>query len=149
MTGVELRRGEDVLFRGGVLDMGGYFWLCNEDGSLKDKEISIVTTNGSVMYVNGKAVDPAEPSVSTILDLMSEPELTHKGNWGVWFCAVFICVLNALSILFADELFHFNLMFLIRDAEYAEPSDWEMAGRYAGWIGLPIVALIILVIGLQ
>ena len=31
MTGVELRQGEDILFRGGVLEAGDSYWLYNED----------------------------------------------------------------------------------------------------------------------
>ena len=46
------------------------------------------------------------------------------------FVAVFICVLNAVSILFADELFRWNLAFQIRNVDHAEPSDLEIAGRY-------------------
>ena len=58
---------------------------------------------------------------------MNDPELTHKGDWSVWFGAVFICILNIFYILFADKLFRWNLAFQIRNASYAEPSDWEIA----------------------
>ena len=74
-----------------------------------------------------------EPSASTIYELLNEPKLTHKGESYVWFGAVFICILNALSIFFADELFRWNLAFQIRNVDHAEPSDWEIAGRYIGW----------------
>lgn len=60
-----------------------------------------------------------------------------------------LCLVNALSILFADELFRWNLAFRIRDAEWAEPSEWELAGRYIGWTVLAVLALVIFVIGLQ
>ena len=80
---------------------------------------------------------------------MNDPELTHKGEWLTWFEGVFICVLNALSFLFADELFRWNLAFQIRDVEKAEPSDWEIAGRYIGWTVLPIMALILFIVGLR
>lgn len=33
MVGVELRKGEEVIFRGGVLEHGDYIFLYNEDGS--------------------------------------------------------------------------------------------------------------------
>ena len=49
-----------------------------------------------------------EPSVSTILDLMDGPALTHKGAWLGWFGGVLICVIAALAMLFADELFRWN-----------------------------------------
>ncbi len=66
-----------------------------------------------------------------------------------WFGAVFICILNAFSILFADELFRWCLAFRIRNADHAEPSDWEIAGRYIGWTVLPIMALALFLMGLQ
>lgn len=75
--------------------------------------------------------------------------MTHKGTWAAWFGAVFVCVLNAGLMLFADELFRWNLKFRIRDIEYAEPSDWEIAGRYVGWTALAVMALILFVTGLQ
>ena len=65
------------------------------------------------------------------------------------FVAVFICVLNAVSILFADELFRWNLAFQIRNVDHAEPSDLEIAGRYIGWTAILIVALVIFIMGLQ
>lgn len=149
MTGVELRQGEDILFCGGVLDAGDYLFLYNEDGTLENMGISFVSSNGIEMDINGNVIDPMEPSVSTILDLMDEPDLTHKGEWLAWFGAVFICVLNALSILLADELFRWNLAFQIRNADRVEPSDWEIAGRYIGWTVMAIMALIIFIMGLQ
>lgn len=152
MTGVELRQGEDILFRGGVLETGeteNSYWLYNEDGTLENLRISYVTSDGIERDENGNIIDPAEPSASTILELMNNPELTHKGEWFVWFEAVFVCILNAVSILFADELFRWNLTFRIRNADHAEPSDLEIAGRYIGWTVVLIMAFVIFVMGLQ
>ena len=90
-----------------------------------------------------------EPSAATILELMNAPELTHKGEWFAWFEAVFICVFNTISILFADELFRWSLAFRIRNVDHTEPSDWEIAGRYIGWTVLTIMALVLFIMGLQ
>ena len=149
MTGVELRQGEDILFRGGVLETGDSCWLYNEDGTLNNFVLSYVTSDGIERDRNGEIIDPVEPSASTILELMNDPDLTHKGEWFAWFGAVFICGLNTLSILFADELFRWNLAFQIRNVDHAEPSDWEIAGRYIGWTVLSIMALVLFIIGLQ
>ena len=46
MTGVELRQGEDILFRGGVLETGEYYLLYNEDGTLDNFGFSYVTSDG-------------------------------------------------------------------------------------------------------
>ena len=75
--------------------------------------------------------------------------MTHKGEGLAWFGAVLICILNAVSILFADELFRFNLLFQIRNVEHAEPSDWEIVGRYIGWTVMTIMAFVIFIRGLQ
>lgn len=149
MTGVELYCGDELLFRGGVLKQEDYMLLFQEDGSVYDIGIS-VTTNASVIKDEaGNIIDPMEPSASTILTLMSGPQLTHKGSWAVWIGGVLICAVTAISILFADELFRFALAFRIRDAEQAEPSDWEMTGRYISWTILPLITLWLFIQGLQ
>lgn len=142
MTGVELRKGEDVLFRGGVVSVGESLWLYNEDGSLANIGVSIE-------YGNGSVINSIEPSASVILDLMNGPELTHKGKWSLWFISVIVCVCNVISILFADELFRFNLAFKIQEVDYVEPSDWEIAGRYISWTILTIMALVVFIMGIK
>lgn len=147
MTGVELRRGDDILFRGGVLKTADSYWLYDEDGTLNTA--GSFQTGGVAGSKGGNDIDPIALSASTILALMNDPELTHKGDWVAWFGAMLICAFNAALILFADELFRWNLSFRIRSTEHAEPSDWEIAGRYMGWTVLLIVALLLFIIGLQ
>ncbi len=150
MTGVELLEGNSVLFRGGVLNLSDEYWLYNEDGTPNNFKTGHVTIiNGIEIDEYGNEIDPVEPSASTILHLMGDPELTHKGEWIAWFGAVFLCVLNAILILFADEVFRWNLKFQIRDVEHAEPSDLEIAGRYFSWTVLTILALVLFILGLQ
>lgn len=148
MTGVELHDGEDILFRGGVLEIGEVYWLYNEDGTDDNIGITYVTGDGIERDENGNPVDVIKPPVSTILKLMNNPELTHKGKGFAWLGAVFICILNAITILFSDELFRFSLAFRIRYADNAEPSDWEIAGRYVSWTAMTIVALTVFIMGL-
>ena len=61
---------------------------------------------------------------------------------------MFVCAVTAFSILFADELFRWDLSFRVRDVEQAEPSDWEIASRYIGWAVCLILALGIFIKGL-
>ena len=89
-----------------------------------------------------------ELSVRTILELTEGPELQHKGVWIAWFGGVFVCAVTAFSILFADELFRWDLSFRVRDVEQAEPSDWEIASRYIGWAFCILMALLIFIKGL-
>lgn len=153
MAGVELYCGGELLFRGGVLELDGRRWLCNADGSPADDVVTVTVTYGNqdvlVMDENGKVIDPMEPSVSAILDLMAGPALTHKGVWPLWACGALLCVFTAVSILFADELFRFEMAFRIRHADTAQPSGWEMAGRYVAWAVLPAAALAVFIAGLQ
>ena len=149
MTGIELRCGGEIVFRGGVVNSGDWRMLYNEDGSFDPLRITATMSDGTVVDENGNRIDPMEPSVSTILDLMDGPALTHKGRWLGWFGGVLICVIAALAMLFADELFRWNASFLVRNAEEAEPSDWEIAGRYITWTALPVMAAVIFILGLK
>lgn len=150
MTGVELREGEKLLFRGGVMKSDDFYWLYNEDGTLHDfLGVSYVGSDGIERDENGNVIDPIAPSVSVILELMDQPTLTHHGEWLAWFGALLVYICNAISILFADELFRFSLSFQIRNADRAEPSDWEIAGRYISWITVLILGGFILFVGLS
>lgn len=147
MTGVELRRGGEVVFRGGVLENGGMYLLYHEDGTLADIR-SADAPGDYAVDASGNAIS-GEPSVLTLLDLISGPALRHKGQWPAWLGGVLLCVITALSVLFADELFRWCLSFRIRNADRAEPSDWEMVGRYLSWIALPLLALVVFILGLR
>lgn len=149
MTGVEVLQGNSTLFRGAFTVIGDKYILYNEDGTINNFRVTYVTSDGIAKDEKGNVIDPIEPPVSTILNLMNDPKLTHKGEWYVWLGGAFVCFINSISILFADELFRFSLMFRIRNADSAEPCEWEIAGRYIGWTILPILALIIFIIGLQ
>ena len=149
MTGVEIRNGDELLFRGGVWDAGDFYWLYNEDGTLDSLGFSVMTSNGIELDENGDVIDKMEPSAATIYELLNEPELTHKGEVLAWFGAVFICLINTLTMLFVDELFRWNLAFQIRNVENAEPSDLEITGRYIGWTAMVIMALVLFIMGLQ
>ena len=149
MTGVEIRDGEELLFRGGFWQSDGSFWLRNADGSMDLGMQTYVVENGVKKDSDGNIIDPAKPSASDILRLVFDPELTHKGTWLAWLSAVFISFLAAGSILYADELFRFDLSFQIQNAEAAEPSEWEMMKRYISWTVFAIAALVIYFLGLQ
>ncbi len=150
MTGIEVREGDEILFRGGVMDVGDFYRFWSEDGTGDNVHgIFYVTSDGIARDGNGNPVDRMKPSVSTIYDLLHDPELTHKGNGLAWLGAVFFCFLNALSILFADEFFRWHLMFRIRNVWDAEPTEWEIAGRHVAWTAITVVVLVLFIMGLQ
>ncbi len=148
MVGLELRCGERILFRGGVLDPEGSRMLYHADGSWTGGGVTI--TSGSLTYdASGNLIDPMEPSAEVILDLMAGPRLTHKGVWWGWFCGTVLCILIAVSVLFADELFRWNLSFRIRNADRAEPSHLALADRYIGWTIATVMLLFLFWAGLR
>ena len=108
-----------------------------------------IVTKITTYDADGNIVDPMEPTAVDILELVNGPELTSKGQWQAWFGAVFISLLIAATILFSDELFYLSLSFRIQNPEHAEPSDWEMAGRYISWTGLTVMTLVLYIIGLR
>ena len=150
MTGVELREGNKVVFRGAVIPDSGI----NSDLMLIDEEgfpegFDITFSDGYNTYDgDGNIVDEMKPSATAIIELMSEPELTSNGDWQIWFYSVVLSVIIAVSILFVDELFRWNLSFQIRNVDRAEPSEWEIAGRYIGWTAFTIMALVFYSVGL-
>ena len=148
IKGVELRLGEEILFRGGIRDNYDRRWLYNQDGSLAYVGLT-PASGGMVVGTPVDTDDPGSPSPAVLLNLVEGPPLTHKGDWGQWLTGAIICVITAVSILFVDELFRWNLSFQIRHANRAEPSDWEIASRYISWTLLPLMALAIFIIGLQ
>lgn len=150
MTGIELREGDEILFRGGVRDMGDFYWIQSEDGSVDNMVVvTYQDSNGFERDESGNVIDPFAPSVSDILVLMNGPKLTHKGVGFAWFGAFFICLINGIWILFADELFRWQLSFRVWNTDHLEPSGWELAGRYFSWTAIAVVALVIFVIGLR
>lgn len=148
LTGVEIRDGDEVFFRGGVYRSSDGLSLYGENGGISFSGFS-VASNGIVTDSEGNIVDQMVPAAADILVLMDGPELTSKGEWMAWFFGVFASVITAISILFADELFRWNLAFRISNVESAEPSDWEIGGRYIGWTVMTIMALVIYIMGLQ
>ena len=151
MTGVEIRDGDMVIFRGAIL-LTGYdeqeFILLDEKGNLDQVYSLFHMSDGTVMDGNGNIVDPMEPDVYTILHLMKGPELTAKGHWGIYFLCLFMSAVTAVSLVFADDLFRFGLSFRIRNADMAEPSDWELMDRSISWFVASGGILVFYIIGL-
>ena len=152
MTGIEILDGSETFFRGGVMRLGleDVTWLITrEDGTNVGMVFSYTTGDGIYYDMDGNPIDRMEPSVQDILELMYGPELKSRGTWMAWFLGVLCSTALAISIFYADELFRWNLSFQIRDAEFAEPSDFQIMGRYIGWGGLTILILILYFRGLH
>ena len=136
MTGLEILRGDKVIFRGCEVSIGQKCLLYGMNGQYVNR---IDTMPGSGV----------SPTAYDLIDLMRGPELTHKGDVLGWICGMLFCILTAVSILFADELFRWQLHWRVTDADSAEPSDWEIARRYISWTLFPILAAILFIMGLR
>ena len=148
MTGVELYENGELLFRGGMYRSDGFILLYDEDGNAVSTGLSI-SFSGVAYGPDGEPIDPMEPSSAVILDLAYGPELTHKGEWRMFIVGAICCVLNALSIVFADEFFRFFMALRIRNAAAAEPSGLELLSRHFSWAALALVAFAVFAIGLS
>jgi hypothetical protein len=152
MTGIEILEGDTVFFRGGVVKMDGdegFWFVIREDGRNLSIDITATMTDGTVLDSDGNVVDPMEPTVYTLLELLSVPEITHKGNWSAWFGCLILSFITALLILYADEVWVFSMSMRILDADRAEPTELEIFSRYAAWTVLTVIILVIYVLGLQ
>lgn len=149
-VGVELRNNGNLMFRGVVLtnEPSGLL-LFKENGDLYGWSMIVTMSDGTQVDENGLAIDPWKPDVYTILELMEQPELTKKGEWPAFFLAAMVTAFTVISILFADELFRLGLIGRVRDWDQAEPSEFQIAGRYISWTLFPILILWIYLTGLR
>ncbi len=149
LRGLELRCGEEIVFRGGVLVQSGSRLLFREDGTMEDIRITVSAGDGVVTDENGRVIDPDEPTASELLELMEGPRLRHRGSWAGWLCGTLLSVVNGATILFADELFRWQLRFRIQNPERAEPSEWEYFSRCLSWTLIALLSLFIYAAGLR
>ena len=143
--GVELYKGEKLLFRGGVEDRDDQRWAYDRNGNrnIISIHISSTTPNGFSLDANGNPVDAMEPSVEEILYLATGPKMKHNGSWSGWLEGAAICALVAATIFFADDMFYLRMSMRVRDAESVEPSKWELLSRKTGWtVGLFLAFLL-------
>lgn len=139
LQGVEVRKDGELLFRGGWGRFGNSTLLYNADGS---STIGIDYT----IYSDGRLLN--EPGASAILTLIHAPDVGRRANPTGLLCGIFLCAACMVSLLFADNLFRWNLRFRIRNAEDAEPSDWELGSRWISWLLFTGLAIAIFILGL-
>ena len=143
-TGVEIRRDDEVIFRGcRFSDMlfdedGEPFWEIHAYGHVSD---------GTIVAEDGQTVSQEEyhaPGFSTLVQVVLEPELTHKGNVGLYLAVTFLALLNLVQILFPEALFKLSLLGRIRsiDIDDAEPSSFYIAMEHIEWVVLAGACLI-------
>lgn len=152
-AGVEIFLNGEKLFRGTVYEGD---WLIDESGNYVMPSPYIIM--GGQVYADGgnggnavnvDPVDPDEPSLNAIAKFALGLDQTNKGSWVAWLVCVLLSIGIALSILYADELFRWSMSFHIRNADRAEPSDWELTFRYFGWFFASVAVLVMFIFGLN
>ena len=147
VTGVELRLDGEILFRGGY-GLDG-FYLVNEDGT-KPNRLEIIANGTAYGLVGSQQIYEEGLSITRAISLLLEgPSVRSRVHGEGYFLGTLVVVINAVAILFADELFRWNLRWSIRHPERAEPSEWELFSRGFSWVLLTIVALIGYMMGLS
>lgn len=149
-VGIEIRDKGKLLFRGGVRALQDSCFFIHSDGSsnflsIYEDEVTGVAYNAET----GEVYDRMAPTLRDIYTLLTNPPLTHKGDAMAWLAGVVMCIVNAVTLLFADELFYWKMSFLVRNAQGTDPSDWALGQRFIGWAALGILALVVFVLGLQ
>ncbi len=124
-TGIEIRDEYAVVFRGGIMKYDGRFdYIVYRDDGTFVSSLEIVSME-----------EPAKgPSEYALIDMFMGPALKTRGEWYLWFIATFIDGLAVIEIVFAEAIFRRRMMFMIREPENAEPSDFEMFQRYLSWL---------------
>ena len=129
-TGVEIRKGDEVWFRGAYSPYSSY-WLLDEEGN----NLAISFSISPVIY--GAEPEPApkpEPGPGVILSFVQGPEISSRGHFEFILWGLLLSAICLASLLFEDQLFRWDLHFRVRDPYDAEPSEWELFSRWAGWV---------------
>lgn len=153
LVGVEVWEGDTLLYRGAYhdVDLGfsSTFYLVDTEGEIAygDEKVGAkVETGFGELHTY---IDKEEPGPYTILKISRAPGVVRRGHFGMYVLGVFLCILNAISVLYADAFFRWNLRFRISNVEDAEPSEWELFSRWIGWFVLTVCALVIFILGLN
>ncbi len=59
-----------------------------------------------------------------------------------------LCIVNVVSILYADEMFRWKIRSRVAEPEKAIPSKTELASRWVGWILCTAVSILLFLFGL-
>lgn len=145
MPGVEIRRGGEVLFRGGYENSGPFFALISQDGEwLPDLHIEAYAAGGVEVGEDGHVItqeEKHEPDLAILARLVLEPELTCRGSLEAYLLTTLLALFNVAYICSPDFFFYLSLVGHVRDPERAEPSDSYVVMEHLGWALLTVVCL--------
>lgn len=142
--GIVLYEKGEQIFRGVCRASGGYFTLLDAPGRRWDR-VPFVDVSFDPNY---GAPDWDPPFELIVRMAMGDITLTRPDNWKLYGLGLFISALDVITILWADQLFRFRLSLSVRNADRAEPTEWELWSRQAGWIAMAVMAFFVYVMGL-
>lgn len=145
-TGIEIRRGEQVLFRGGY-DPEWALSLYREDGTpVLEWGVQADVSGGAVAI--GEDGHPLtqeelhEPPLTVLAQMAFGPELTHWGSIEHYWLFTLIAVFNMVQICFPHFFFRMSLWPQVRNVDEAEPSDFYIMMEKIEWLVLTGVCLL-------
>ena len=146
MTGLEISLGDEVLFRGGY-QPNSVLSLYQEDGEpLWGIRVSATMSDGTVIGEDGQVIRPEEqhaPSLSALARVVLAPELTHRGNMGLYLAVTLLALFNLVQICFPGLMFRLSLLGRVQNIDDAEPSDFYITMEYIEWAVLAVVCLVL------
>lgn len=148
-VGVEVWQEEKLLFRGGWYtdEFYSYFSLVDEKGErVSSSRVYATTGDGTIIMGDGTVItqrDMHEPDVSDLLRVALSPVLVHQGSWWIYALLTLLALACGGYIVFYRELFQWDLRFMIRNTENAQPSDWYLFRTYAA-MGIWTLVVVVL-----
>ena len=143
--GIEIRLGDEVLFRGCYLP-SSTLPLIQEDGESLWEDSNIYMISGEKSWRNGQEIterEYREPSLSALARVALGTELTRQGNILLYLLITVLAVFNVLQICFPGLFFRRYIRWRVRDPELAEPSDFYIAMERMEWVVIAIVCLVL------
>ena len=143
--GIEIRLGDEVLFRGCYLP-SSTLPLIQEDGESLWEDSNIYMISGEQIWRNGQEIterEYREPSLSALARVALGTELTRQGNILLYLLITVLAVFNVLQICFPGLFFRRYIRWRVRDPELAEPSDFYIAMERMEWVVIAIVCLVL------
>lgn len=153
LPGVEIRRGEEVLFRGGYHD-GSSFMLIPEDERYETDWLwmpEIQWSTGTIVYKDGRELterDLHEPGLTTLAGLVLSPRLVHRGSLPYYLLATLVALFDMFQICCSDRVFRQSARWYVKNPEAAEPSEEYMVGERLSWGIVTIMTIILYCVGL-
>lgn len=135
VEGVLVTEGEKEIFRGAYEPDKG--WLVGEDGELSSEGFGFYIHAGyESLQQRWEEYDPA---AGTIVRLAWEPDVIHRGNFGLYLLVVLLTAIMAADVAFPLFFFQLRHMFSVQNPE---PTDFYLAMQKLEWGVMQVVLLV-------